>query len=642
MCGICGFAGFEDPALLKQMNAAQAHRGPDSEGYFHAPNASLAMRRLSIIDLSTGDQPIFNEDNSVAVVFNGEIYNYPELKEKLIKNGHVFATQTDTEVIVHLYEDMGEDFPTVLKGMFAIALWDKKSEKLVLVRDQVGIKPLHYHLASKNRLVFASEIKSILKFSEYTPKTNGQALHFLMNLRYVPGERTLFSGVKRLLPGHLMVWRPDGMKIRQYHAFDFSIDQTRSEQDWMDAIHHALARAVDRHTISHVPLGVFLSGGLDSSAITAYLAATGHKEISTFTLGFNQKSDENADAALVARHFNTSHRSTYVSADPLQRLPRVIHFMEEPKVNQLQGLLLSQYVRKYVKVALSGLGGDELFGGYISNRFIQLGNFITKAWKPGLGPGGKRLARTLARLDLNHGDLRFNEHRRGLQMLLSTGSPEDFYLILRNAWDMDPPMWKKVYAKSYDFRDIAPTSQFFRPLFGQSDLDFLETCLKAEFLYKMTDDFLVNEDRTSMANSLEARVPLLDLDLVSLVLKMPGNLKVKGFQLKYLFKRLLAPVLPKKTLTKKKWGFAFSSYEQYKKDLRQTAFQVLTPGRIQEVGIFNPAYIQSILNAPASPRLRWHYFYLWLLVGFDIWHRIFIEGSPRAQDDLSRFYAKGA
>jgi asparagine synthase (glutamine-hydrolysing) len=200
-------------------------------------------------------------------------------------------------------------------------------------------------------------------------------------------------------------------------------------------------------------------------------------------------------------------------------------------------------------------------------------------------------------------------------------------------------MWSRIYSKEYDTRGIRTTSEFFRPLFRKSGLNFLETCLKAEFLYKMTDDFLVNEDRTSMASGLEARVPLLDLDLVSRVLKMPGHLKVNGLKLKYLFKRLLAPALPQETLKKKKWGFAFSSYEQYKKDLRKTAMKILTPERMREVGIFNPEYVESILKAPASPRLRWHYFYIWLLVGFDIWHQIFIEGSRSPRDDLELFYS---
>ena len=617
-----------------------SHRGPDTRGSFVDDEVSLGICRLSIIDLVTGDQPITNEDGSVIVVYNGEIYNFQELRDELGKKGHVFSTQSDTEVIPHLYEELGESFPTRLKGMFAIALWDKEKGKLLLVRDHVGIKPLHYHLTPKNDLVFGSEVKSILQWHRYEPALDLQGLHYMLNLRYVPGNHTLFKGIKRLPPGHLLIWQHRRVKIRKYYSFDFSIDRSRSEEEWLESLHETLLRAMNQHLVSDVPLGVYLSGGLDSSTIVAYLRLLGTEEVHTFTLGFNEKTDENKDAAFVADTFGTRHRETRVSLEPLQALPEIVYYMEEPKVNQLQGYLLSRFTRQHVKVILSGLGGDELFGGYITNRFIQVGRWINPLMKELRVPVDS-FSRGLARLDALIGDLRFNEYRRGLQMGLNAGAPEQFYLILRNAWDFSPQGFRDVYGEAVNPATLEETAQFFRPYFQVKGMNFLEACLMAEFSTKLVDDFLVNEDRTSMANSLESRVPYLDRDLVELCLRMPGHLKVRLFKLKYLFRRLLADKLPEKTLKKKKWGFAFNPYEQYLKDLRGTALRILTEKRIAELGLFNYNFIHKILLTKPSPRLRWHYFYLWLLIGFDIWHRLFIERSRDFGEPLTAFFNDG-
>ena len=640
MCGICGFAGFTDPRLLSGMTQSISHRGPDSEGTFSDTDISLGIRRLSIIDLVTGDQPITNEDGSIVVVFNGEIYNFQDLRVRLMERGHTFSTKSDTEVIVHLYEDMGEDFPCELKGMFAIALWDRKQRKLLIVRDQVGIKPLYYHVTPGGNLVFASEVKAILLWEGYRSNPDLQGLHYLLNLRYVPGERTLFRGIKRLLPGNLLTWRSGDLRIRSYHSFDFEPDREKTEDEWLELIDGTLKGAVNRHLVSDVPLGVYLSGGLDSSAIVSYLNEAKCNDIRTFTLGFNQESDENEDAAFVSRFFGLRHKDTYASNDPLQSLPEIIYYMEEPKVNQLQGYLLSMFARQHVKVVISGLGGDELFGGYITNRFLRLGEIIGPLMKGPVDLCGDLFGKVIASLDNRVGDLRLNEYRRGIEMLLKSGRPEEFYLILRNAWDLNPQGFRNIYSDGLDTSALMNTSEYFRPFFRNKTLSFLEACLMAEFSTKLVDDFLANEDRTSMANSLESRVPFLDRDLVELCLKMPGRFKVNHFTLKYLFKKLLRQKLPRETLEKKKWGFAFNPYEQYLKDLRMIALKVLTRKRVSEMGLFNYDYIDKILNTRPSPRLRWHYFYLWLLIGFDIWHKIFVEKSRHFKDPLDAFFNK--
>ncbi len=643
MCGICGYAGWPAPAegaetLLGTMTDALRHRGPDSAGHLVDADVALGMRRLRVIDLETGDQPLFNEDRSVATVFNGEIYNYRELRRELEGKGHRFRTRSDTEVIVHLYEELGDAFASRLSGMFAIALWDTRRRRLLLIRDPVGIKPLLYWQRD-GLLLFGSEAKALFQHPACDPALDRQGLHYLLNLRYVPGQTTLFRGVRKLPPGSCLTWSEGATRLSRYHRFEFDIERGRSRQQWLQDVDQAMDTATKRHLISDVPLGVYLSGGIDSSALVAYACARRDAPLETFALGFREGTDENADARFVADHFGTHHRDEYVSLTPLESLPAVIGAMEEPKINQLQGYLLSGFARRYVTVILSGLGGDELFGGYVTNRFLEVGGLLHRFAHAPLGSLGRGAARGLFRLGNAVGALSLDEYRRGAQMLLSAGDPEDFYLILRNAWDLDAGAFRNIYAPGVDVGGLCCTKEYFRGQFRNRDLTFLEACLAAEFRTKLVDDFLLNEDRTSMAHSLESRVPLLDHELVQLCLRMPGELKVHRGRLKVLMKEALQHRLPRQTLQKKKWGFAFNPYEQYRKDLKGVAQRVLTERRVREQGLFNYSYIQRILAAPSSPRLRWHYAYLWLLVGFDVWQRIFIDGTHSAGDPLEAFYA---
>ena len=630
MCGICGSAGAHaNGAIVEEMCRSLAHRGPDGLHLYQDAGVVLGHTRLSIIDLTTGDQPMQNEDGSIWVVFNGEIYNYRDLRRDLQARGHRFSSTSDTEVIVHLYEEQGEAFLPRLDGIFAFALWDAKRKRLLLARDYFGVKPLHYHFDGST-LRFGSEIKSILIDPAVPRRVNFQALHYFMNLRYIPGEQTLIENVKRLLPAHYLVFEEGAVRLARYLAFAPKPETRRDEAFYVEGIRHYLREAIRKQLMSDVPLGVYLSGGLDSSAIVALMSEIVSEPIRTFTMGFDEPTDELADARVVADQFRTQHHEIVLSADPLRYFPEVIWHAEEPKENILQGFLLSQFARQSVKVVLGGLGGDELFAGYDLHRFVYPAQALHRAM-PHLITD--KLLQPVSRLafevENRMGALTLDEYRRGAQMLLALGDPEHYYLILRNVWDEDAGQWANVYGPAMRGRPLAPTHNEFDAFFQDRSLGALERVLWAEFNTKMVEDFLANEDRTSMAHGLEVRVPFLDRELAAFAFSIPVDLKIRGNETKYIFRRAMQGLLPAHTLRKKKWGFSFNPYYQFQKDLRTVAKRILTREQVEARGLFNYDYLQKIMDHPPHPRLRWHYFFLWNVVGFEIWHRLFIEGDLR-------------
>ena len=357
MCGICGIAGPDAARVIVQrMCNSLAHRGPDGEGIYENSGVVLGHRRLSIIDLVTGDQPMTNEDGTIWVVYNGEIYNFLDLRRDLEQRGHRFRSQSDTEVLVHGYEEYGLDFLARLDGIFAFGLWDSRHHRLLLVRDYFGVKPLYYHFDGQT-LRFASEMKAILMDQAVERQVDFQALHYFLNLRFIPGERTLFEGIRRLPPAHYLLFEEGRVRLGRYFELPHDTAPQRDEQYYVEGIRHYLRQAVRKQLVSDVPLGVYLSGGLDSSAIVACMSELGHTPVQTFALGFNEPTDELADAQIVATHFATAHQALALDADPLRYYPEVIWHAEEPKENILQGYLLAQFARQHVKVALGGLGG---------------------------------------------------------------------------------------------------------------------------------------------------------------------------------------------------------------------------------------------------------------------------------------------
>ncbi len=622
MCGIAGTFGFGDSGLLKAMTDVIAHRGPDGEYFYHDGPVHLGSRRLAILDPAGGAQPKSNEDGSVVVVYNGEIYNYPELREKLLTRGHRLESHCDTELFPHLYEDEGLDFLERLNGIFAFALWDRTKRKLFLVRDPLGVKPLVY-TQSEGRLAFGSEAKAVLASGLVEPELDEASLHLTMNVRYVPGERTLFAGIRRLPPGGVLEVDAGTTRLHNYAEIDWS-PLALASGEWPEAVAEGLERAVNRQLLSDVPLGVSLSGGVDSSSIVAMIRRQHSGTLKTFTLGFDEPSDENADARFIAERFETEHHEIVLREPAMGYLEEAIRFTEEPKVNCLQLYLLHRFIGGHVKVTLSGLGGDELFAGYDFYTYLaRLGKLRTIVPAP-LANGV--LSPTLdfaAGIVSGLGRPSFDLFARGLEWVGSLRDPARHYLLLRNAWDFNQQLLRRVYTREFVERLAIRCRDSYDDFFPGSQPVETEA-LRAEFGTKLIYDLLHNEDTMSMAHSVESRVPLLDLELVKLAARIPDEIRFAGGQ-KSVLKRAVRGILPEETLRKKKWGFTVDPVEQYKKDLRSLALEVLTPERVTRGGIFNPEFVTAVLNARPHPRLRWHYFMLWQMIGVELWRGIFLE-----------------
>lgn len=644
MCGIIGIyeKGKDNSSLMRKMLDIIEHRGPDDSSVFVSKNFTFGHRRLSIIDLVTGGQPIFNEDKSLAIIFNGEIYNYPDLRKQLLSKGHKFYTNSDTEVILHGYEEFGTELFGKLNGIFAFAILKINEDKLILVRDQFGIKPLHYYFRN-NLFIFSSEQKAILLHESVERKTNFSSLHLQLNLRYNQSDETLFENIKRLPPASFLIFDGNQIKIEKYWSLQPKTNVNISEEDAIEGIQFYIKQAVRRQLISDVPIGVYLSGGMDSSTIVQMMNEIGVEEINTFTLGFNEPSDEFPDAARIANLFETNHRSFSLEFEPLKLLPKVIWHAEEPKINLLQGFNMSKFVHPHVKVILGGLGGDELFAGYDIHKFIYPISRVSKHFPDIFRKIGALKSNLIFKLHHLSNTISLDEYRRGLQLLTSIGDIEKYYLILRNVWDYDQDFYKDIYSKNFlqTAFNLSPSKIHFDSLFTSSrNTDALEEVLFAEFHSKMVNDYLLVEDRMSMANSVEERVPFLDLDLVEFAFLIPAKMKIKNGETKYLFRKAMKGKLPDEILRKKKWGFTVNPYLQFKKDLKSVAEKILTKEYIEQQGIFNYNYIHKILNHRPNPRLRWHYNYLWVVLGFAIWEKMFITSNKyqNSEFDLEDFY----
>ena len=629
MCGICGFTGEAGPRILEDMAEAIRHRGPDSGGFYSvAGEIHLGARRLRVLDTETGDQPIFNEDESIVVVYNGEIYNHAQLRAQLEQRGHKFSTGTDTEVLVHLYEEKGLDFLKALNGMFAFALWDNNKRRLVLARDPVGVKPLIYTKVN-GCLIFASEAKSLLRHPLVTAELDANALHQLLNVRFVPAPATLFRGLKQLAPGHAMVLENGTSTVHNFHQWSFPGTADLTLEEAGAEFDHQLRRCVERQMDSDVPLGVFLSGGLDSSAILRAVSQSSRfVSPATFSLGFNEPTDELDDARLMAQTCGSQHHEMTLDVGALECFPRIVYHAEMPKVNSTQGYYLSRFAREHVTVALSGLGGDELFFGYDLYRYLWPARMlIDSPLAPAttlLGPLFDAAASWLHKTSGQGTEA----PRRVLELAASGKDPVRFYTTLRNGWDLRSGAKRAIYTERWLRRVEESTRTSFAGLFDRPELPFAEQVQWAEFRGKMVDDFLLNEDRMSMANSLEVRVPFLDHKMVDFAFTLPFRVKHAAGQQKPVMKAALAHKLPRRILNKKKWGFTFDSYEQYKKNLRSLCQRELSRGFIEEQGIFRYEFVQGILEARPSSKMRWHYFMLWQLLGLKFWQEIFVEGRP--------------
>jgi len=617
MCGICGFIHFDglrsaSENILRAMTDTLAHRGPDDAGYYLGRGAALGHRRLSIIDLKTGHQPIFNEDKTLVIVYNGEVYNFPELKEALVKKGHRFSTHSDTEVILHAYEEYGEDCVNRFNGMFAFAIWDEKVRKLFMARDRFGKKPLYYAVFD-NQFIFGSELKALLKHPSVKREISPEALSKYLAYEYVPSPLSILKNVKKLEAGSKISVANGSVGNTAYY-WDLPSGRTHCT-DVVEAESRLLVllkESVKKRLISDVPLGVFLSGGIDSSAVVSLMAElTDPSRIKTFSVGFGEKSyDESSDARLVARHFGTDHHEEILGPEKmLEVFPKVLDQLDEPFADSsiIPTYLVSQFTRKHVKVALGGDGGDELFMGYpsflahkINSRLGMLPPVFAKGFLDILS--GSNTSSKLGRF------------ARGLDF------PED---VRHQAWigSLTPKEQKALFlSKSGVSHDPMSVYDITRDHYHRSGhTDPLDKAMYIYIKTYMTDDILAKVDRASMANSLEVRAPFLDTEFAEFAAGLPSSFKMRGLSTKWILKKALSKRLPARTLSKRKQGFAVPVAKWLRGDLRGLLMDAFNDAKIRREGIFDPLAIKNLVKDFTEGRkdLRKE---IWVLFMFEMWY----------------------
>jgi asparagine synthase (glutamine-hydrolysing) len=634
MCGIAGLLNTDrssglDKAIVHRMCQTIVHRGPDDEGIYVQGGVGLGMRRLSIIDVAGGCQPIHNEDRTVWVVFNGEIYNFPELRRQLEQSGHRFYTNTDTEVIVHLYEDLDGDCVQRLRGMFAFAIFDERRQKLMLARDRLGIKPLHY-ASTPERLLFGSEIKAILAAAPELNEVNPQALLDFFYFGYIPEPATAFKRIQKLPPGHLALWANGHMTVRQYWDVPaYSVCEPRSEEECLEELETRLAEAVRMRLISDVPLGALLSGGVDSSLIVALMARASNAPVKTFSVGFS-KSDFNEaqHARRVARCFGTEHHELHVEPNIAQTLDALTRSLEEPfgDSSMIPTFYISRLAREHVTVALSGDGGDELFAGYdryslsLRRRVLEpVPEWARRWYRDHLHPLIPRSA-------------------RGRAYAYNVALPwRERYL---DSVSFIPAFERQTRLLSDDFRASIqghdPLDPFREYLNRAPAQDPLSQLLYLDTKTYLPGDILTKVDRMSMATSLEARVPLLDHPFVEYATSLPARLKLCGFQQKYILKKLAVRAgVPPEVVYRPKQGFALPLVYWIREEFKHDLPRLLLEPRTLQRGYLKRQGISELLDEHARGR-RNHSGSIWRLLVFELWHRNFLERSSEGFANFSQ------
>jgi asparagine synthase (glutamine-hydrolysing) len=623
MCGICGILHLNgrpvDPGLLRRMTAVLRHRGPDDEGFFVENGLGLGFRRLSIIDLTGGHQPMSNEDQTVTVVFNGEIYNFVELRTDLQHQGHTFRTSSDTEVIVHGFEAWDDDVVHHLNGMFAFAVWDRRRRKLLLARDRLGIKPLFYALKS-DTLAFASEIKSLLLLPGFDQAVSDRGVFEYFSHHFIPGSGTIYQNIQKLKPGALLTVADRQVKIRTYWRSVVAPDPERTLKDWCQELRQRLRDAVRLQLVADVPLGVFLSGGLDSSAVTAAMAGLGRKEIRTFNVSFEvAKYDETRFAELVSQHLGTAHETFQITAEATDLLPKLLWHLDEPLADAtiIPTYLLSGATRRRVKVALSGEGGDELFGGYTHYQGMQLNRWLSvlPRWcRRGLAAGTRHLPTG------GSPRLGYLEHR--LERIASTSLFPLFQGYTRKVAFFTPEEQQRLFSQDFQRQvaDLPYLPHFWAIPQAYPELDPIAQANLADLSVFLPDSLLVKVDRMSMACSLEVRVPLLDHTLVEFALTIPIDLKVKGMHTKHLLREALAPWLPPSILNRPKRGFNPPVEFWLQHHLMEYAREYHLMETLTATGYFNLATVQEMAEAHVRGQRDFGR-QLWALLVFAIWWR---------------------
>jgi asparagine synthase (glutamine-hydrolysing) len=613
MCGICGIAaarGRADLDRLAAMSATLVHRGPDSFGEYIDGPVALAARRLSIIDLETGDQPIGNEDGTVHVVSNGEIYNYRELRREVERAGHHFRTHGDTEVLLHLYEEHGDAFVTRLRGMFAIAIWDARRRRLLLARDRFGIKPLYYRDAD-GELSFASELRALPRGD-----IDLDALESFLAFNSIPAPQTIFRNVRKLPAGHTLGWEDGRLQIECFARPRPLEPREDDEAELVEELRARLRDSVRAHLVSDVPVGVLLSGGVDSALLAALAAEETAEPLRTFSIGFEERSfDELADARCVAEWYGTRHRELVLRPDAARLLPALAEAFDEPFADSsaLPTYLVSQLAAEDVKVALSGEGGDELFGGYYTYAADLLASRVG---------GLARLARPIVER-LPSSDARASFDYRAKRFVRAAHLPP----LERHHG------WKEIFsadarAELTDRRSRFDPVEILRARFAETEgAPELARLQDLDFGIYLVDDLLVKTDRASMAHSLEARVPYLDTAVTNLALALPTRHKVRGLVKKVLLRKTAEPLLPREIVRGKKRGFSIPAAAWLRGELEPFARETLSAGHLQRQGFFRPAAVQRVIDDHVSRREDLSR-QLWGLLAFTLWYEHHVERTP--------------
>jgi asparagine synthase (glutamine-hydrolysing) len=631
MCGIYGIADFrgsvpQSHELIARMAEVLVHRGPDDGGVYSGNNIALGMRRLSIIDLEGGHQPIANEDETIWVVCNGEIYNFKDLRAELEVRGHRFRSRSDTEVIVHLYEEEGVNLFKRLRGMFAIAIWDETRSRLILARDRLGKKPL-YLAREPGRVSFASEMKSILEVRQGSRVINHQALREYLALGYVPAPNTLLKGIEKLLPGHYMIIDRAGVQREPYWDVPLGPEEDLSEEDWIERIREKLLESVRIRLVSDVPLGAFLSGGIDSSAIVAAMARMTDQPVKTYSIGFegaDRYYNELPFARTVANAFATDHHEIIVRPEVARLLPKLIWHLDEPIADSafVTTYLVSELASKSVKVILSGVGGDELFGGYrrylgenLLRYYRWLPEVMRKKWLPGIVGAMPKDRNSSLKNYWRYADafLKSAELESAARYMsyVTLFSSECQNLLLCDGLG--------------NGRASGSASVIMENLFAeQSACTGLNQLIYVDIKTSLPDDLLALTDKMTMAASLECRAPFMDQELVELAATIPASLKVRGFTMKYLLKKAVGSWLPREIVARKKRGFGAPRGSWIRSDLGPVLENLLSETQVRERGLFNWPFIREVIGE----HMAQHSDYtdqLLGLINLEIWCRIFLD-----------------
>ncbi|WP_203779003.1 asparagine synthase (glutamine-hydrolyzing) [Paractinoplanes rishiriensis] len=603
-----------DPGLVRRMCAAIEHRGPDGAGYHTGPQVALGMRRLAVIDVAGGQQPVRNEDGTVLAVFNGELYNHPELRADLIRRGHRLTTRSDTECLVHLYEEYGDDLVHRLRGMFAFAIWDAGRARLLLARDRVGKKPLYWRSAGPG-LAFASELKALLQDPAWPRRVDHEALHHYLTYQYVPAPWSIYTGVQKLPPGHLLVWQNGIASVRRYWRLDFTPRPAQSAGEACERIRTLLLEATRIRMVSERPLGAFLSGGIDSSAVVAAMARQSTDPVRTFSIGFEERGyDERRYARMVAARYRTDHHEMVVTPSALTVLPTLAWHFDEPFADSsaIPSFYVAQLSRQHVTVVLNGDGGDECFGGYQRYAVMaRLSGLPVRALAP-LVPArlGPLLTRSLP-------------HKLGRAFALLGQPAARRYGRLMSYFDAEQKLALYSDALRDELEDV-DSYRLFDETWAASAADSdVGRAIDTDVNTYLPGDLLPKVDITTMANSLEARSPFLDHHLLEWAAGLPTRMKVTSADTKRILKQAVVDWLPAEVVNRPKMGFGVPMASWLRGALRDHAYDLLTDHTARSRGLFRPDVVSGLLREHESGLDRSRQ--LWALIQFEQWHRSHVE-----------------